>query len=199
MDQRCINGPQTQRLPYPAAQVLGWLFKCESTQISRSFAMLKQVRWWQGPVLGWEHEYKPVSVLPFSDLMMASMRRSTVGGEHNVRIRKRKLPGRTGRRLPLLLHSELPSSSGGSIASAWTVKGIESRLLPLSPSAMIWRRRKGNHSPTCITILLSSATSLFGGSEMLEQSVVKSGALNNRYEILVSPWVDVSPSATPDQ
>ncbi len=57
MDQRCVNGPQTQRPPYPAAQVLGWLFKCESTQISRSFAMLKQVRWWQGPVLGWEHEY----------------------------------------------------------------------------------------------------------------------------------------------
>jgi len=35
MDQRCINGPQPQRLPYPAAQVLGWLFECERTQISQ--------------------------------------------------------------------------------------------------------------------------------------------------------------------
>ena len=46
MDQRCINGPQTQRPPYPAAQVLGWLFECERTQVSHSFALLKQVRWW---------------------------------------------------------------------------------------------------------------------------------------------------------
>jgi len=47
---KCGNGEkgrlETQRLPYPAAQVLGWLFKCERTRISRSFALLKQVRWW---------------------------------------------------------------------------------------------------------------------------------------------------------
>ncbi len=49
MDQRCMNGPQTQRPLHPAAHVLGWLFECERTRISRSFVLLKQVRWWQGP------------------------------------------------------------------------------------------------------------------------------------------------------
>jgi len=45
----CVNAPQTQRPPYPAAQVLGWLFECERTQVSHSFALLKQVRWWEEP------------------------------------------------------------------------------------------------------------------------------------------------------
>ena len=47
MDQRCVNGPQTQRPLHPAVQVLGWLFECERTQVSRSFALQKQVRWWE--------------------------------------------------------------------------------------------------------------------------------------------------------
>ncbi len=45
----CISRPQTQRPLHPAALVLGWLFKCERTQISRSFVLLKQVRWWEEP------------------------------------------------------------------------------------------------------------------------------------------------------
>ena len=41
MDPRCVNGPQTQRPLHPAAQVLGGLFKCERTQISRPFVPSK--------------------------------------------------------------------------------------------------------------------------------------------------------------
>ena len=44
------------------SQVLDWLFECERTQISHSFALLKQVRWWQEPVLGWEHEYRRLGI-----------------------------------------------------------------------------------------------------------------------------------------
>ncbi len=36
----CVNGPQTQRPPRPAAQVLGCLAECERTQISHSFTLL---------------------------------------------------------------------------------------------------------------------------------------------------------------
>ena len=42
----CINGPQAQRPPHPAAQVLGWLRECERTQLSHSFSLLKHVRCW---------------------------------------------------------------------------------------------------------------------------------------------------------
>ena len=41
-----VNGPLTQRPLHPGAQVLAWLFECERTQVSHSFALLKQVRWW---------------------------------------------------------------------------------------------------------------------------------------------------------
>ncbi len=33
----------------------GWLFECETTQISHSFALLKQVRWWEEPA-AWNYE-----------------------------------------------------------------------------------------------------------------------------------------------
>ena len=45
----CVNGPQAQRPPPPAAQVLGCLAEYERMQISHSFALLKQVRWWEEP------------------------------------------------------------------------------------------------------------------------------------------------------
>ncbi len=61
MDQRCINGPQTQKPPYPAAQVLGWLAECERTQISHSFALLKQVRWREEPAAG-NCEYRRLGI-----------------------------------------------------------------------------------------------------------------------------------------
>ncbi len=52
---RCGNAEkgrlETQRPPYPAAQVLAWLAECEMTQVSHSFALLKQVRWWEEPAL----------------------------------------------------------------------------------------------------------------------------------------------------
>ena len=41
-DQRYINGPQTQRSPHPAAQVLGCLAECERMQVSHSFALLNK-------------------------------------------------------------------------------------------------------------------------------------------------------------
>ena len=56
-----VNAPQAQRPPHPAAQVLECLAECERTQISHSFALLKQVRWWEGPVLGWDYEYRRLS------------------------------------------------------------------------------------------------------------------------------------------
>ena len=59
MDQPCINGPQTPRPPHPAAQVLGRLFECERMQLSHSAALLKQVRWWEERVLGWDYESTP--------------------------------------------------------------------------------------------------------------------------------------------
>ena len=60
----CINGPQTQSPPAPAAQVLGWLFECERTQVSHSFALLKQVRWWEEPAVGWNYEYRRLEQEP---------------------------------------------------------------------------------------------------------------------------------------
>lgn len=41
-DQPYINGPQTQRSPHPATQVLGCMAECERMQLSHSFTLLKQ-------------------------------------------------------------------------------------------------------------------------------------------------------------
>ncbi len=60
----CANGPQTQRPPHPAAQVLGWLFECERMQIAHSFALLKHVRLWQDPSEGWNSEYLRLRIRP---------------------------------------------------------------------------------------------------------------------------------------
>ncbi len=57
----CVNGPQTQRPPLPAARVLGWLAECERTQISHSFALLKQVRWWEEPA-AWNFECRRLRI-----------------------------------------------------------------------------------------------------------------------------------------
>ena len=62
MDERCINGPQPQRPPPPAAQVLGLLFECERMQVSHSFALLKQVRSWEEPLRGRDYEYRRLRV-----------------------------------------------------------------------------------------------------------------------------------------
>ncbi len=39
--------------------MLGLLAECERTQVSHSFALLKQVRWWPEPVPGWDQESTP--------------------------------------------------------------------------------------------------------------------------------------------
>ncbi len=58
----CVNGPQTQRPPYPAAQVLGWLAECERTQVSHSFALLNHLCSWEEPALGWNFEYRRLRI-----------------------------------------------------------------------------------------------------------------------------------------
>jgi len=63
--KRNVYGPQTRKPPHPAVQVLGCLAKCERIQVSRSFALLKQVRWWEEPVLGWDYEYRLLRVWDF--------------------------------------------------------------------------------------------------------------------------------------
>ncbi len=61
-DRRYINGPHTHRPPYPATQVLGCLAECERMQVSHSFALLKQVRRWEEPVLCWDYEYRRLGI-----------------------------------------------------------------------------------------------------------------------------------------
>ncbi len=45
-----------------AAGVLGCLAECDRTLVSHSFALLKQVRWWEEPVLGWDYEYRRLRI-----------------------------------------------------------------------------------------------------------------------------------------